>query len=266
MSRNQSNISALRQRIARLDPASDMAATSMFALGAERIDARLGGGLACAALHEVFAAQEEEASAAAAFAIILALRAMLVSGDATKPILWIRDDRAERRCGRLYGPGLVELGVDPDRLILVNTPDELSTLRAGADGVKCGAVGAVVIEPYGKVRALDLTATRRLSLAAAASGVLTLLLRVAAEPAASAAQTRWRVAAAPSVPLAANAPGTSAFDVALLRHRSGIAGFETRLEWNRDQHICVEGRAPETAISRFVSAPAVFGTDQAKAA
>lgn len=266
MSRNTPSLSALRNRIARLDPVPSARVQGLFPLGARSVDQRLGGGLARGALHEVFAAAVDDAASAGAFALMLALRC----GDETKPILWIRDDRVVRRCGHIHGPGLAEMGADPNRFILVSAPDELATLRAGADSVKCGGVGAVVIEPYGKAKALDLTATRRLSLAAASSGVLTLLLRVDAVPAASAAQTRWRVAAAPSQELAANAPGMTALDITLLRHRSGIAGFDARLEWNRDLQICTDQNHGETqawqAVSGSLPAVSVFGEDQAKAA
>ena len=51
----------------------------------------------------------------------------------------------------------------------------------------------------------------------------------------SAAQTRWRIGAAPSRPLPANAPGFPSFDVSLLRHRGGIAEFDAQVEWDRDQ-------------------------------
>jgi protein ImuA len=149
-------------------------------------------------------------------------------------VLWVREQRCSRNSGQLHAPGLLELGLDPASLILVEAPDTLAALRAGADIVKCGQVGAVVIEPWGKAPLLDLTASRRLSMAAAASGVLTLVVRVEAAPMPSAAQTRWQVASAPSSPLPAEAPGYPAFDITLLRHRGGIAGFETRVEWNRD--------------------------------
>jgi protein ImuA len=261
MSRPKHIFSALRQRIARPDPAPLDKADGVFALGAERVDQRLHGGLTCAALHEIFA-EEADAGAAMAFAIILALR----GGALAKPILWIREDRVGRQSGGLYGPGLVALGADPDSFIFVHAPDELATLRAGADSVKCGGLGAVVIEPYGKARALDLTASRRLALAAGASGVLTLLLRVGAEPMPSAAQTRWHVAAAPSVSLEANAPGAPMFDLTLLRHRAGIAGFTARLEWDREKQICVEQSGRGQALSGGVSTIARFGEGQAKAA
>ncbi len=264
MSRITPSLSALRNRIARLDPVPSARTQGLFPLGARTVDQRLGGGLARGTLHEVFAAAPEDAASAGAFALMLALRC----GDGAKPILWIRDDRVVRRCGHIHGPGLAEMGADPDRFILISAPDELATLRAGADSVKCGGVGAVVIEPYGKAKALDLTATRRLALAAGVSGVLTLLLRVDAEPVASAAQTRWRVAAAQSQELAANAPGMTALDISLLRHRSGIAGFEARLEWNRDQQICTDKIQSEArqAVSGSLHAVPVFGEDQAKAA
>jgi protein ImuA len=262
MNRFTQNLPALRRRIALIDPAPAAKACGMFSLGDTVVDAQLGGGLGRAALHEVFAGQEEDVGAAAAFTLILALR----GGHATKPILWVRDDRVEKRAGRIYGPGLTELGADPSRFIIVHTPDELATLRAGADSVKCGAVGAVVIEPYGKACLLDLTTTRRLALAAASSGVLTLLLRVGAEPSASAAQTRWSVTTAPSAPLAANAPGHAFLNVSLLRHRSGVAGFEAFLEWNREQKICVSQTDTGQALSGGVFAAAVFGADRAKAA
>lgn len=198
--------------------------------GLDSLDQRIGGGLMPSALHELFAASPGDGSAAAAFAVMLAVRACPLG----RPVLWVREARCNRHRGHLYAAGLAELGFAPEALVLVDAPDTLTALRAGADIVKCGEVGALVIEPWGKAPLLDLTASRRLSMAAATSGVLTLLVRVDAEPAPSTAQTRWRVASAASAALAANAPGHPAFDIALLRHRGGVAGFEARVEWNRD--------------------------------
>jgi protein ImuA len=81
---------------------------------------------------------------------------------------------------------------------------------------------------------LDLTASRRLALAAEKSGVTLLLLRIDAQASPSAADTRWQVAAAPSQALEANAPGPVALDIELLRRRAGPAGMRWRVEWNRD--------------------------------
>lgn len=222
-------------------------------LGVEYIDRRMAGGLARRALHEVFAASAEDASTAAGFTVMLAMRAC----PAGRPVLWVRETRCGRNTGYLYATGLAELGCDPDDLVLVDAPDTLAVLRAGADIVKCGQVGAVVIEPWGKAPALDLTASRRLSMAAAASGVFTLVVRSGATPMPSAAHSRWQVTAAPSTALAANAPGHPAFDIALLRHRGGIAGFEARVEWNRD----TRSFAP---LSGGVPAVPALGADQAR--
>lgn len=221
--------------------------------GVEALDHRIGGGLVHHALHEVFAASSEDASAATGFAMMTAIRACPAGG----PVLWVREQRCSRNSGQLHAPGLLELGLDPASLILVEAPDTLAALRAGAEIVKCGQVGAVVIEPWGKAPLLDLTASRRLSMAAAASGVLTLVVRVEAAPMPSAAQTRWQVASAPSSPLPAEAPGYPAFDITLLRHRGGIAGFETRVEWNRDT------RSFAPLLGGIPAIPAV-GADQAQ--
>jgi protein ImuA len=225
------------------------------AFGVDDIDRRLGGGLAHRALHEVFATSADDGSSAAAFAVMVAMRAA-TSGH---PIVWVREDKCARLGGHLHAVGLAELGLNPDELVLVDAPDTLAVLRAGADIVKCGEVGAVVIEPWGKAPLLDLTASRRLSMAAAASGVLTLVLRVNAEPMPSAAQTRWCVGSAPSAPLVANAPGSPAFDIALLRHRGGIAGFDARVEWNRDTRSFA-------SLSGGVPAVPALGADQARKA
>lgn len=219
--------------------------------GVDSLDTRLKGGLAQAALHEVYASAGDAASGAA-FALLLAGRC-----HQTKPIFWVRE--ASTRLGtRPYGLGLAELGISPSRLFLVDAPDSIAALRAGADIIRCGAVGAVVIELNGKAPALNLTASRRLALAAGHSGVMTLLLRTGGEPVPSAAHSRWRVASASSTPLPANAPGRPAFKVTLLRHRGGIAGFEARLEWNRDRQ-CFD----QTPLFGGVPAVALSGTGQA---
>lgn len=227
-------------------------AVSRVTFGVATIDDRLGGGLVREGLHEVFADSAEQGSAAAGFVLMLTLRACPTG----RPVIWIREKRCARHYGHLHAPGFAELGFDPDDLILVEADDTLAVLRAAADAVKCGPVGAVVIEPWGKATAYDLTASRRLSMAAKVSGVMTFAVRAGADPLPSAAHTRWQVAAAPSSPLPADAPGHPAFDIALLRHRGGVAGFETRLEWNR------ETRCFAPLPGRLPAVPAV-GTDQA---
>ncbi len=211
--------------------------------GAGSIDARLGPGLSRAALHEVYATAPADCAAAVGFAVLLALRAA-----GGRPVLWIRDDRTIRETGRLHAAGLIELGAEPDAITLVEARDTRGVLQAAADSVKCGDVGTVIIEPWAQAPEFGLTESRRIALAAARSGVFTLAIRSGAVPTPSAAATRWAVATAPSTALDANAPGHPAFDISLLRHRGGIAGFDARVEWNRDR------RAFDTPLPRGVPA------------
>ena len=229
--------------------------TQNFTFGIDTVDRALNGGLARGRLHEIYAGGVEDggengvrdgaegiakdadqdntadAASACGFAAMLAIRACM-AGDV---IFWLRHERAERLGGVLQAQGLIALGLDPSRIIFVMAPDSDALLRASVDAVRCGGLGAVVVEGWGAMPRLDLTASRRLKLAAETSGVTLLLLRIDAVPVTSAAETRWSVKAAPSSALAANAPGRPAFDIALLRRRAGPAGLTTRLEWNRDQ-------------------------------
>jgi protein ImuA len=222
----------LKRRIERLGRPHAREATGMFALDNAGLDARLGGGLARGAIHELCAAGDNDLWVTSGFALMLALRA---AGD--RPILWIREDRGARSHGQIYAPGLAELGGDPARLILVQAGDTLAALRAGADTLGAKGLGAVVIEPFGAAKPLDLTASRKLVLAAERAGTAAFILRDRGGRFASASATRWSVAAAPSVPLPGQAPGYPVLRIELLRHRGGVAPFETLVEWNRDRQL-----------------------------
>jgi protein ImuA len=193
-------------------------------------------------LHELHAATPADAPAAAAAALLMAH-----AGCPDRPVAWLRLQAAERSTGILHGPGLAELGFPPDRLLLAVLPDDLALLKAGTDLLKSRALGAVLLELHGPCRRLDLTTSRRLALAAAAGNCLALLLRVAAEPAPSSAWHRWQVAAAPSRPLAARAPGAPAFTFELLRNRAGPAGATHALEWAQGRLAPHTPDTPETA-------------------
>jgi len=237
--------SALRKRLARYEPALPPA---RFTLGVAPLDTILGGGLARARLHEIWPAEAADGANATGFALMLAQRASAAGG----PIIWIAEEKGEQKNGPLYPPGLVELGIDPARILFVRAPDEKALLRAAADVVRSPAAGITVIAPAGPAPLLDLTASRRLTLFAEASGTTAILLRVADPQAPSAATTRWRVAAATSQALDANAPGHPAFAVDLIRQRGGAPSSGWRLEWDRD-------RARFAPLSRDLAADAGGG-------
>ncbi len=222
----------LRQQLDAMVPPARAERGARVGFGCGDMDARLDGGLPQAMLHEVTAAAPADWPSAAASALLLAARC----GDARGPILWLTDQRRQGGVvGALYPPGLAELGIDPARLLAVAAPDGLAQLRAAADIARCRAAPALVIELAAPLAALDLTASRRLLLAAEDSGATLWLLRRDARPAPSAAYSRWAVASAPATALPANAPGPPTFRFSLSRHRGGIAPFALTLEWNRDR-------------------------------
>ncbi|MHA3794936.1 hypothetical protein [Sphingomonas sp. YL-JM2C] len=236
MRESPSILAALRARVGAIEGPRP-AAGALFALGAAELDAQLGGGLPKGRLHELFAAEADDRAALAGAALMLAMRAAGAEGETgSAPLLWLRQEGAVKAAGTLYGPGLADLGFDPARLIEVVAPDEPALLRAAGDAVRCPQVGALLIEPWKAARGLDLTASRRLAVAAEKSGVTVLLLRAEAEPGPSAAYSRWRVRSRASAALEAGAPGRPAIGIELLRHRGGLDGLSAWLEWNRDEH------------------------------
>lgn len=232
----------LRREVARLERGSSASAAMRFATGAPGLDAALGGGLVRGAMHELFAGSILDEASAAAFAVGLALRASPAA-----PIVWVRQDFVGLELGEIYAPGLAELGLSPERLILVKARDGPGVLRAGEEAARCPPLGAAIIEPWGNPKALDLVASRRLMLAAARSGVPVFMLRAGGAPLPSAAATRWRVRAAASAPLEASAPGHPVFEVELMRDRAGAMGRNWIVEWKRDarsfSNIADEGAA-----------------------
>ena len=209
--------------VARLVPPvskSVLVAGARLPLDGGRVDALLGGGLVLSACHEIYG------PASTALALMLAL-----ASPRAGPILWLADRQSDN--GRLYGAGLAELGGDPGRLWLVAAGAVLPMLRAAAEAQRCAALACLVIEA-GSATAVDLTVTRRLQLAAAASGVFTLLLR-AGPPRPSAALSRWQARAAPARRLAANAPGPPRLALTLERQRGGPGDISLELEWDRDR-------------------------------
>ena len=233
MRESSHSLAGLRQRIARIAASGGVEsrpAEGRLASGHARFDDALGGGLAIGRPHEFFAADALDATSAAAFAALVALRT-----PGTAPLIWLLTRDAGRRGGRIYAPGIAELGGDPDRLLLVEASDPKMLLACANDAVRCAGSAAVIVESWGQFPLLDLTAGRRLALGARDAGTALLMLRLNAAPAPSVAETRWSVAAAPSRALEADAPGAPAFDLELLRWRGGPAGTRWRLDWNHDE-------------------------------
>src|SRR5436190_9913760 len=137
-------LASLRGRIERIEAAGEAHAPNKIALGHAGADAALRGGLASAAVHEVFA---EGYQSAAATGFIAGLAGRLT---ARRPLVWVRQDFSEIESGALSISGLTELGLDPRALVTVRAVDVDAALRTTADALACDALGAVVLEVWGQ--------------------------------------------------------------------------------------------------------------------
>ncbi len=208
-------------------------------------------GLTRGALHDVTPAGAPDMAAATGFALGMAGRLLAAAGRRGL-WLWVRADMAGREAGEPYGPGLAALGLDPGRLVMVTAGDTADVLRAAEEGLAARAFAAVLIEPFGDDRRLDLTACRRLSLIADGSRATGILLRTGGLSGPTSAVTRWSVTAAPSRTRGRH-PGNPLFSAELLRNRLGATGA-WMMEWRSDEQSF---RAPD---------PARAGRDRAVAA
>jgi protein ImuA len=156
--------------------------------GVAALDSHLPeGGLPGAALHEIV--PETAGAFAAAFGFIVGILARLPQ---SRPLIFVMPAYGQRQHGRLSGHGLNALGLDPGRVILVETAHRKESLWALAEALHSGAPAAVV----GMVDRIDLKTSQKLQLAASDCGFPLLLLRPAPTLEASAAATRWRVGTA----------------------------------------------------------------------
>lgn len=254
-----STLASLRDAIRHLEAQTMPQQVARVALGHAGVDTMLQGGLLRGALHEVFATETRQSASATGFVAGVVRRL-----SHHRPVLWVQQDFAEIEAGALSMTGLVELGLDPCRLVLVRVPNAETALKVTADALACDALGAVVCELWGEAKAFDLTTSRRLTLAAQSSGVSCVMLCTSSQPISSTAETRWLVRAARSLPgLAWNAWGAPMLDAELVRNRHGQIG-RWIMEWNCDERIFREPAAhsqPLAAVpaDRLHQTPAYAG-------
>lgn len=195
--------------------------------GVPEMDEVLGGGLARATIHEVLPKSVQDLGAAAGFAFGLAARAH----EANAHTLYIQHDFTSAETGRPYLPGLKLSGFDTASLIYLHVPRAEDVLWAMNEALKCRGFSAVIAEFPANTRLLDLTATRRLTLAAQEGLGLGLILRhtTAIEP--NAATTRWLVTSSSSRSDEFGGLGAPSFHLDLVKNRFGTAG-QWQVEWH----------------------------------
>jgi protein ImuA len=280
------NRAAILEELRRLLPGmTDIHKT--FAFGLPALDSCLpDGGLACGALHEIVAEPHATPAALGFIAALLAHlyspppcgeglgvgvgrfskndKTLTKSGNALTPphdpppypppqgkmekFVFVLPAYGLRDHGRLYGHGLSALGLDPERLILVETARRNDTLWAIEEALRSGAPAAVA----GIVDQLDLKLSQRLHLAAVDCGLPLFLLRPAHNLESSAAATRWRVGTAEA-----------------LRDRFGLL---VRPRWHLSLERCRNGRPGEWSVEydhvahRFSLAAALADSARARRA
>lgn len=204
----------LRQRIARLEGFENrIQHNHVLPLGLPEIDDHLPWrGLPLGALHEVLGDHS-----AAAFSAALLAR---TQQHHHQPAVWIGTEES------LYGPGLAAFGLHLPELLVVLATNPTDILWAAEEALREGGVGAVVAE----IGDLDLTASRRLQLAAETGMTLGLAIRPASKTT-TASLTRWQIKTAPSgyaMPL--HTVGPPRWSVQLERCRGGKPRT-WQLEW-----------------------------------
>jgi protein ImuA len=229
------------------------------------VDCGLPADLARGVLHEIVAAHGDRPSA---FGFLFALAALALEaepGTGTGPAVFIAARRTLTEFGVPYGHGLAQLGLDVDRLILVEAKTDKDALWALEETLRSEARPAVVAGVL--AGGLDLTSSRRLNLAAAPRCTALVLLTGAltgttsAEAVGtSAAATRWRIAAAPAAQDRFGALAAPRWYAALERCRISVGSRMGRsmgrpgawvIEWDHGTHRfrVVEGLADRPAVA-----------------
>lgn len=206
-------------------------------LGAAPLDGALPDhGLTIGALHELLPACHGDFAATIGFGFGLVTRIIR-----TRPgfVLWVHPSHQAFRHGAIYPVGLATIGFDPDRLIQLSAPKTRNVLWALEEGLANSALAAVIGVLPENDRIYDFTASRRLAMRAAENGVAALLIRNHPTfKTATAAETRWSVAAAPSEAqhrVGQPMPGLGAprWQIRLTKCKRGMPG-RWQVEWNHE--------------------------------
>ncbi len=216
-------------------------------LGCPVCDDLLPRGLETNSLHEIKGQSSAVRGASAAdwmagigFAARLAVRridtfaaAQGANASALPWVLWCWPRQLAGEFGSPSAAGLASLGLDPSRLLIIETARAGDALNAIEESLRAQSLAVVI----GVVEEVELTPARRLSLAAGETATPCLLVTHPASEPAGATATRWRVQriASAAQSFEPRAPGAPRFSIALERCRArpeSVACPPMFLEWN----------------------------------
>jgi protein ImuA len=232
----ESPLESLRDRLAQQaskqvpERRAKSAASSVVSLGLTAVDQALGGVLRPGTLHEIAPDGIGSLGAAHGFMAGLLCRTCASRPAVNAHLLYIQQWFSANETGELYAPGLSHLGLHPRRLTLLRVRAVDDVLWAMEEALKCRSLVAVVAEMGPSSRPLDLTASRRLVLAAEAGGTLGLMMLPRPSPSPSAATTRWVIKAMPNLRSPSDRASSGGrldqptFQATLTRNRAGLTG------------------------------------------
>jgi len=220
-------------------------------LGLSEADRLLGGGLTLGALHEISPAAPVHLGAACGFALALAALSGK-AGRSGRETLFIQTDMARFEGGAPYGLGFDLFGLPARRLLVLRARRALDALFAMEEALKCRGIASVIAELPDD--SADLTATRRLSLAAREHDGIGLLLRHRSASMPSAAMTRWEVSAKAGARDPHGGLGTTSFLLSLVKNRRGPCG-RFRVAWSHHELAFVP-EDPVAVAAPFADRPA----------
>lgn len=206
-------LAALRESLA----AARHARGPALPFGVPVIDHRLADrGLDAGGLHEIAAASASLNDDAAATLFLAGIAARFADQPGFN-VFWAVT------AFDLYAPGLEQVGLGPEKLLYAQGRKDVDVLAMAEDALRDGSLACVIAE----VKAADMTATRRLQLAASDGQTPILLYRrhrsrercPLTTP--SSAMTRWRVGCLASERLPWPGVGRPRWQVELVRQRNG---------------------------------------------
>jgi protein ImuA len=181
-----------------------------------------------APLTEIMPASPGDHAAALGFALSWAVAA---ANDGV--IFWAAAERDFFEDGLPDAEGLAQFGVGLERLLMVRANCQMDALWAAEEALRTPETIALCAISASK-KPLNLTATRRLLLTAERHKTRCILLRLD-NAGASAAWSRWRISAAPSLGEGREL-GAPSFSAHLMRSRAGPSGQSFNLTWDSVNH------------------------------
>ncbi|WP_415582025.1 ImuA family protein [Flavobacterium longum] len=172
------------------------------------------------AIHEFISHEPHQAAATSAFITALAGKFTKENG----VCLWVGNRN-------VYPPGLKHFGINPDRIVFVNTSKLKDILWTTEEALKCDVLSAVVAD----TKELGFTESRRLLLAMERSGVTGFIHRHSPRTEnAVACTTRWKITPLPSFsPDGLPGIGYYCWEVQLLKVKNGKPK-SWRIRWADD--------------------------------